>query len=212
MRGLLEKDLRLILKRKQTLLVFLVMAVIFTVAGNGSFIVGYLTMLAGIMAVSTLSYDEYDNGYAFLLTLPVDRKTFVREKYLFCLGMTTVGWCIAVVLYYISGMIINGAEKPLSSLVVMIPLLPVMFLLSSFVIPLQLKFGAEKSRLVLFGVFGAAALILFIAKNYLSVEGLAQALASVSLTAILAVLAALMVVILICLYLWSIRIMEKKEV
>jgi predicted permease len=211
MLGLLEKDVRLILKRKQTLLVFLVMAVIFTLAGNGSFIVGYLTMLAGIVAVSTLSYDEYDNGYEFLLTLPIDRKTFVREKYLFCLGLTTAAWCIAVILYYVGGMAKQNTAEPLQSLQVMIPQLPLMFLLSSFVIPLQLKFGVEKSRLVLFGVFGAAAVLLLLAKNYMSSGAFAQIMADVPATAILAAIATLMVVLFVCFYFWSIRIMEKKE-
>lgn len=47
-----------------------------------------MTMFRAMIAVGTLSYDETDNGLAFLMTLPVDRKTYVREKYLFILICT----------------------------------------------------------------------------------------------------------------------------
>lgn len=47
-----------------------------------------MTMFGAMIAVGTLSYDETDNGLAFLMTLPVDRKTYVREKYLFILICT----------------------------------------------------------------------------------------------------------------------------
>ena len=83
--GLIEKDLRLTLVRKQTLFIFLAMALIMGQSMEGEFLVGYLTMFAVLVAIGTTSYDEFDNGFAFLMTLPFDRKTYVREKYLFCL-------------------------------------------------------------------------------------------------------------------------------
>ncbi len=80
MRGLLEKDLRLTLCRKQTIMLFLFMTLVMGMSMDGSFLVGYLTMLMMMIAVGTLNYDEFDNGFAFLMTLPFDRKTYVREK------------------------------------------------------------------------------------------------------------------------------------
>ena len=65
MRGLIEKDLRLTLARKQTILIFFVMALIMGASMDGSFLIAYLTMLATILAVGTISYDEFDNGFAF---------------------------------------------------------------------------------------------------------------------------------------------------
>ena len=96
MLGLIEKDLRLTLARKQTLIIFFIMALVMGLSMNGSFIIGYLTMLATIIAVGTISYDEFDNGFAFLMTLPFDRRTYVREKYLFSLIMA--GFVLAQVL------------------------------------------------------------------------------------------------------------------
>ena len=87
MSGLIEKDLRLTLTRKQTLLIFLIMAFFMGASIDGAFIVSYLTMLGTIIAIGTITYDEYDNGYAFLMTLPFDRKTYVKDKYLISLLM-----------------------------------------------------------------------------------------------------------------------------
>ena len=87
MRGLLEKDFRLTFIRKQTLLIFFIMAIVMGVSMDGSFLVGYLTMLASIVALGTISFDEFENGFPFIMTLPFDRKTYVREKYLFCFLM-----------------------------------------------------------------------------------------------------------------------------
>ena len=61
MKGLLEKDLRLMLSRKQSILIFIVASLFVAFTMEGSFVVSYLTMLFTVIAISTLSYDEYDN-------------------------------------------------------------------------------------------------------------------------------------------------------
>lgn len=69
MAGLLEKDIRLIMQRKQMLLLFVVIAVVLGFSQDGTFILGYLSFCAAIVMVSTISYDELDHGYEFLMTL-----------------------------------------------------------------------------------------------------------------------------------------------
>ena len=46
------------------------------------------TIVTAIFAITTISYDEFDNGLAFLMTLPVTRKQYVAEKYLLGAGLT----------------------------------------------------------------------------------------------------------------------------
>ena len=36
-----------------------------------SFPLGFLTFALSLFTLSTISYDEFDNGYAFLFTLPI---------------------------------------------------------------------------------------------------------------------------------------------
>ena len=84
MRGLLQKDLCLLVQRSRILLVMIGVGILMGFSADGSFVIGYLTMLCAILAISTISYDEFDNGNAFLFTLPISRKSYVVEKYVFC--------------------------------------------------------------------------------------------------------------------------------
>ena len=93
MRGLFEKDFRLLCQNRQTLILFLMMAGFLGLTQNGTFVLGYLSFMFSILLTSTISYDEMDQGFEFLMTLPVTPKTYVQEKYGFC----TVGVIFSVV-------------------------------------------------------------------------------------------------------------------
>ena len=214
MLGLIEKDLRLTLTRKQTLLVFLVMALIMGMSMDGSFIIGYLTMFATIVAIGTISYDEFDNGFPFLMTLPVGRKTYVREKYLFSLMLAAIAWCFGIILCSIGNVIRHTEALGISDLPMLLSFIPLMYLSAVIMIPLQLKFGSEKSRLVLFVLFGVIAALLFggakMAGSNLLGE-LVIALEQMSPAVVLIVIVAGCVVATGVSYLCSVSIMEKKE-
>ena len=61
MAGLLEKDIRLLLQRKQAIVMFLVIAVVLGFSTEGTFIVAYTAFCLIMVAVGTVSYDEFDN-------------------------------------------------------------------------------------------------------------------------------------------------------
>ena len=216
MRGLIEKDLRLTLHRKQTLLVFLMMAVIMSFSMEGSFIVGYMTMLAAIIAVSTISYDEYDNGFAFLMTLPFSRKTYVREKYIFTLLAEITAWIISVIFYYVVNMIKGVRIDLLSEAPVLLMYLPLLFLMACMMLPIQFRFGAEKSRTAYFIVIGGLVVLLFIVFKLIgsgdgSIDIIETALSFLlSPVGIITVTAVFLILVAVS-YLLSVRIMEKKE-
>ena len=137
MRGLLEKDFRLTFIRKQTLLIFFIMAIVMGVSMDGSFLVGYLTMLASIVALGTISFDEFENVFPFIMTLPFDRKTYVREKYLFCFLMAAAAWCVGAVMYCVMSIVRHTGTNPVSELSMLIAILPVMYVSVSIMIPLK---------------------------------------------------------------------------
>ena len=167
MKGLLVKDCQLLFQRKQTLILFFAVCCIVGFSADGSFIVGYMAFLSAIIAISTISYDDADNGMMFLMTLPVSRKTYALSKYvlgsIFCLG----GWLLAIFMM----LAINAVKGlPLDMIGNVVPSLAFLFMslmILDLMIPLQLKFGAEKSRVVMFIVFGGigalAAIIMRIA-------------------------------------------------
>ncbi len=215
MLGLIEKDLRLTFARKQTLLIFFVVAMIMGISMEGSFIIGYLTMLGTILAVGTISYDEFDNGFAFLMTLPFDRKTYVREKYLFSLILAAAAWCCGVVLYCIGNVIRHNPPALTDELPMLLAFIPVLYLSAAVMIPLLLKYGSERSRVVLFIIFGIIAVLIvgsgkiFDGSNIIT--EIAAALDSLSPAVVLIAIAAVCMLAAYVSCLCSIRIVEKKE-
>ena len=109
MKGLFVKDIELMKQQKQFFILVVVMEVILNLAGSGSvsFATGYFTIVTAIFAITTISYDEFDNGLAFLMTLPVTRKQYVVEKYLLGAGLTAAAWGIAT----ITGVICKGVAE-----------------------------------------------------------------------------------------------------
>ncbi len=215
MLGLIEKDLRLTLKRKQTLMVFFVMALIMGLSMDGSFIIGYLTMFASIVAIGTISYDEFDNGFSFLMTLPFGRKTYVREKYLFSLMLAAIAWCFGIILCCVENAIRQNGAIRADELPKLFAFIPLMYLSAAIMIPLQLKFGSEKSRIVLFIIFGILAALLFGgARTSVGTKilgRLVEVLDQMSSAVVLAVIVAVCMLLAGGSYYCSIKIMEKKE-
>ena len=216
MKGLLEKDLRLMISRKQSILIFIVASIFVAFTMEGSFVVSYLTMLFTVIAISTLSYDEYDNGFAFLMTLPFSRKTYVREKYIFTLFAEITAWIVSVILYYAVNMIKGVRLDLLSEAPVLLMYLPLLFLMACMMLPIQFRFGAEKSRTAYFIVIGGLAVLLFIVFKLIgsgdgSVDIRETALSFLlSPVGIITVTAVFLILVAVS-YLLSVRIMEKKE-
>lgn len=154
MKGLLVKDFRLMKGQKNFLvLLFIMIAFVFISGMDASFFMGYLPFLLMIAAMSTITYDEFDNGMAFLMVFPISRKLYVQEKYLFggVLGFT--GLASAFVLFLISE-INKGSSMTFTQYVLLfLCFLAFVILFLCLMIPIQLKFGSEKGRIVLFIIF-----------------------------------------------------------
>lgn len=170
MKGLLVKDLRLMKNQRQFFLSILVIALVFALAGqNLYFVVSYCTLVAAFFTLSTISYDEYNNGFFYLFTMPISRREYAVEKYLLVLIVGGGTWLLittAVGIYtWIQNPQTNMLEWLIGAASAFVSLLGVIAVL----LPVQLKVGAEKSRiaamLVSFGIFGAAMLIGRIVKS-----------------------------------------------
>ena len=207
MAGLLEKDIRLIMQRKQMLLLFVVIAVVLGFSQDGTFILGYLSFCAAIVMVNTISYDELDHGYEFLMTLPITAKIYVKEKYLFCIGGAVIAWLFAAILYFVSKMIRGERFSFLDELPVILIFLPIILLMLSILIPFHLKYGMEKSRIIL-----ALLAAVYFMKNLIDGNSkILTAINSVNDEVVTIILFALGIFATLISYFISSRIMEKKE-
>ena len=100
--------------------------------------------------------------------LPIDRKLYIREKYLFCVAGTVVSFVLAWALYLVSLLVhgVSNVSGVLSENAGMIPVfLAVFFITISIMIPVQIKCGAESARVMMAGIcFLFAGVILFVQK------------------------------------------------
>ncbi len=215
MKGLLIKDFKLIAAQKKFFLTILFIAIImYASIQQESVLMGYLIVMFTLLAATTVSYDEFDNGYAFLFTLPVSRKMYVLEKYLFGLLTGGIG-CVFSCVIVAAEKLLTGKSFPVGeNLFVAGSLILVSLCMLAVKIPIQLKFGSEKGRIANLGVmvvffFAVVGMVRFVTAFHLE-EKLENGILSAS-NAILIVFAVLYLVFFAISCLISIKIMEKKE-
>lgn len=150
MKGLLVKDLKLMMSQKY----FLIMAIglgsmLSYTADDVAFAAGYIILLLSMLTLTTLSYDNINGGMLFILSLPVSRKLYVKEKYLLAF-LNLVFAAVVSLLISLGISTLKGSEIEVSNLlsVVLGTAVGVVFMLS-IMIPLELKFGVEKARIAL---------------------------------------------------------------
>lgn len=184
--------------------------------GNTFILISYGVIMFSMFTLSTISYDEFDNGTAFLFTLPVSRKLYVAEKYVFGFAAAVIPWLVTTVFAGVYTIIKEPGTDLTEWLLTACVMLCAAFLLLAVTLPAQLKFGADKGRIALFGVVGAVVVlgvaISYILKalgipladilNNLSTVGLAGAVAGVTVFCILLWLISFSI---------SLKIMEKKQ-
>ena len=163
MKGLLIKDLKLMKNQKNFFLVILVV-IAFLAAGSDdlSFPMGFTAFIGTLFTLSSISYDEFDNGNAFLFSLPITRKQYVLEKYGFGLllgiGSLLTAVCLLSAVRLVKGELSSvGRLSEIGFTVLAVLALNWGFL--ALMLPLQLKFGSEKGRVAILGVFGVAAVL-----------------------------------------------------
>ena len=216
MKGLLIKDL-LLLKNQQRffLLIFFMSAGMLLVGVNSAFVINYVTLIFTMFTLSSISYDEYDNGYAFLFTLPITRNQYAAEKYVF--GFVTGGSaCIIVTVIAVIMNFVRGGAGTLELLITALLYLFMSLLFMAVVVPVQLKFGTEKGRIVLIFIIGiifaAGFIVVKAAKTFqLDLSTVVAALMSYAAGPVITVLLLISLAAVFVSYLISVNIMKKKQ-
>lgn len=217
MKGLFVKDIALMKNNKRLLSIIFFTIIFLMITGvNGGFLMGYVPFICCTLTMGTISYDEYENGLPFLLTLPISRKEYVKEKYF--LGLFTGG--IGFVLSAIAATVIQWIKTPQMDIFQWILLcgcfLIFLAIFLALMIPIQIKYGSDKGKIVFLGTF-----LILIALSYLSTkilkkfsfdfDGVKQFLAGISDWQFFIAGMVLAVAVLSISYFISVHIMEKKE-
>lgn len=216
MKGLLIKDLKLMKNTRNSIVLILLIAVgMSAYISDLSFIVTYLAIIGITFSTSTVSYDEFDNGYAFLFSLPVSRRGYVMEKYLFGLLMSVGGWLTGTVVTVVLG-IMKGRLSPQEGIEMALVLLPVVLCMVAFLLPLRLKYEGDRSRIAMVIVLGIFFIVFVLGakavqKLGIDLGALEERLSVLNAGTGLAVAIAVSVALLLLSCQISIKIMEHKE-
>lgn len=176
MKGLLIKDLRFAKGQRTSLFIFVGLFLFFLLTkGDINFAIWYTMMFVAILSTSSITYDSMDNGMPFLLTLPIQKKSYVASRYIFS------GLCI-LVMGTLMGLLVVGCDTlgivsiDWSNIVddlLMGAFIAVIILV--VMIPVYVIFGAEKARTVVIILFGACFVIGFLISEFAG-DKLAKAL------------------------------------
>ncbi len=179
--------------------------------------VGYAFFIFTMFTVSTISYDEYDNGYPFLFTLPITRRQYVNEKYLFVFILVALSFGIGALVGAVQILFFESEGSYADILMIYGAYAAIMLAMNAILIPLKLKFEAEKSRFAIPIVFGGTAIVAGIAvKGFqrLSEETKAEIFTLISKVGIwggILIIAGAAIGITIVSWLSSQHILKKKE-
>lgn len=162
MKGLLIKDFY---QMKSYLRVFLVVVLICVIMGfsnqDGVFMTYYPAVLMGMMPMTMYAYDEKDKFFGLLSSLPIKKRTYVTEKYLFGFLLVLMA-CIATGIVQAFKMIGAGSFVFADFALIMIMPLAIGMVAPSIVLPLIFLLGTEKGRFV-------NILVMIIALSFISV-------------------------------------------
>lgn len=219
MKGLLLKDLRFIMQQSKMFLILIFMVawfMIFQGADSAPFVITYTAMMGSFFVLNTISYDEFEHSTTFLMTLPIERRDYVKEKYVFgILGIFTL-WGISTAVYLLIGfgMFQEIMITALAGLVIIVASEMVM-------IPVQLKYGGDKGRIVIVVLVFLVMMMFFIVKSVAGrilgegvetlILGLEAMISTVNPWAIGVVAATCLAVESYISYRISVRMIEKKE-
>lgn len=216
MKGLLVKDLQFILCQKTFFIMIIALGIAISfLTGSAGFVVGYIVFVLGFFTLNTITFDEMDNGFAYLFTLPISRKTYVLEKYLYGFLASAVATAVAVAIGVISNFILHQSDTTdiLITGAFSFGLVCVFLLLN---IPIHLRFQGEKARMVLIMLMAAflGIIVFLVNADFLSGNTFADTVALVSgwgMALRILALAIAFVVMFFISYAISIRVMNKKE-
>lgn len=159
MKAMMIKDFNLLKGQKQFFGAIIIILILFTVVqDNPTFCIAYVTIMFSILTMTTMSYDDFENGMCYLMTMPIRRKDYVVEKYIFGITASISGFAGASVFAVLSGYLKGGGFPWEEWKGVAAACIFLMMAVLAVTVPIQLKFGSEKSRMAIMGVYGVGCL------------------------------------------------------
>ena len=218
MKGLLIKDIKLMKNQKTFFAAMTFVGILFLITQETPyFVITYITTMFSMFTITTLTYDEFENGAVFLFSLPFSRRDYVKEKYLYGIIICVLGLgivtLISVVVYAIRGQHVDMTSIGATGLAS----ISICIIFLSLSIPIEIKLGVEKGRigflLVLGFFFAGYYLLMRFAGNEgrLGVQNIIAKVENLSTVAVLGGLAGIWIIVGGISMMISMRLIERKE-
>lgn len=154
MKGLILKDLFMVLKYcKSYLLITVAFIAVSFVGDENLFFVFYPCLLCGVIPVNLLSYDERSHWLQYSATLPYSKGQIVSCKYIIGL-MAQTSMLLVIGIAQAVRMNINGTFLLNEYIALMLMVLIMATVSSSISLPFMFKLGVEKGRIAYYVMIG----------------------------------------------------------
>lgn len=158
MRGFILKDVLAIQQTiKLYLLIFLVILVASMRFDMGMYIVFFTGLITVFFPLNSIMVDEKSNWNRYAIVLPFARSYIAISKY--CLSFLSL--LITYLMLYLSTFVLPTLKESIS-FEFAVGAVTIIILYVIVVIPVALKIGTEKARIVILGVFYIPAIVLFL--------------------------------------------------
>lgn len=142
MKGLFKKDLLLLKSQIKYIVMIVVICLIMAYANSGfAYISSYLTFMGTGLVFNSFSYDMYHNEMTYLFALPISKKEYCIEKYIYAFTITFISWLIAF-------LITSATHINLETVIVQLAMLFSGFIYLSITIPIVIRYGREKATII----------------------------------------------------------------
>lgn len=160
--GLLMKDIYSLKKNilLTTAILFIYGGVMSMTSKDASFIVMYFMLMTSVSGISSFAYDDLAKWNAYSLTMPLTRKDIVQSKYILNILLTGMGFVFSLITILVTQFLYH--TKGIQIYYFLFGGLCISLLINFIVTPVIFKIGAEKSRIVLFGIFGIPTILVVI--------------------------------------------------
>ena len=171
MKGLILKDFLNLKKYIRTLFgIIALYAVIFIPQGNANFLEGMVVILCAMAVVTSIGYDDLAKWDKYALTMPITRKDVVMSKYIFTIIFIIIGSILSLLISIVASTILNNLDIELLLEIDAISIaLGILF--TGILIPLIYKFGIERSRIIIIGIFAIPTIVSFAGVSILNYFG-----------------------------------------
>lgn len=219
MKGLLYKDLTLLLRSyKNNLLLLVVLYGAFVLFTGETYMAYALTVLCSLYTSSTINFDEQSHWDAYARTLPVTPAQIVGSKYLLNVLFTVVGAAAAAVMIALIPLTGAAPGDPAECAAGITACACVSLLMSALLMPVSYRWGGARARSYMVAIIFAI-IFLGILMGQLMSEAAKAALAnslagfsSGSVWAFIVVMLAVTLVLYAVSYTICVGIYRKKEV